>query len=139
RPFDRAGRRLAVELRADRLLRHRPGVRISGGLAHRLLELRDLLAARAGIRRCKAQPQNGDGNQSSHCYSFLTGNHDTSPRLVPKSSETRPSPWSPEGVHRTSSISPQPSSLSHVDSGGVGWSLISIIKPHFVGFGNPFS
>src|SRR5215472_17514077 len=79
RPFDRGGRRLAVDLRADRLPRHWSGVRVPGGLAHRLLELRDLLAAGAGMRRCKAQAQNGDGGPRSHCYSLVTWHHDTPP------------------------------------------------------------
>jgi len=79
RPFDRGGRRLAVDLRADRLPRHRPGIRVSGGLAHRLLELRDLLAAGAGMRRRKAQAQDGDGDRCSHCYSLVTWHHDTPP------------------------------------------------------------
>src|SRR5262249_45201149 len=79
RPFDRAGRRLAIELRADRLRRHRPGIRVSGGLAHRLLELRDLVTAGAGMRRCKAQAQNRTSDQRSHYYSLVTGHHDTPP------------------------------------------------------------
>src|SRR5262249_44582895 len=40
----------------------------------------------------------------------------------------------PQVVHQST-----PSLAEHVDSAGVGWSLISIIKPHFVSFGNPFS
>src|SRR5260370_23757992 len=44
RPFARPGRRLVVELRADRLRRHRPGVRVSGGLAQRLLVSSELLS-----------------------------------------------------------------------------------------------
>ena len=48
--LDRVGRRLAIELRADRLLRGGPGIRVASGLAHRLLELRDLAAARTGLR-----------------------------------------------------------------------------------------
>jgi hypothetical protein len=41
---------------------------------------------------------------------------------------------SPRVVHQSATILAE-----CVDSGGVGWSLISIIKPHFVSFGNPFS
>jgi hypothetical protein len=41
--------------------------------------LRDLLAAGAGVRRCKAQAQNGDGGPRSHCYSLVTWHHDTPP------------------------------------------------------------
>jgi hypothetical protein len=58
----------------------------------------------------KAQAQNGNGGQCSHCYSLVTWHHQSATILA-----------------------------EYVDSGGVGWSLISIIKPHFVGFGNPFS
>ncbi len=48
--FDRARRRLAIELCADRLRRHRPGVRVARGLAHRLLEFCDLAGAGTGMR-----------------------------------------------------------------------------------------
>src|SRR5262249_4634382 len=50
RPFDRGGRRLAVELRADRLPRHWPGGRGSGGLARPLPEIRQLFPPRARAR-----------------------------------------------------------------------------------------
>jgi hypothetical protein len=40
----------------------------------------------------------------------------------------------PHVVHQSATILAE-----YVDSGRVGWSLISIIKPHFVSFGNPFS
>ena len=53
--FDRGRRRLAIELCANRLRRHRPGVRVSRGLAHRLLELRDPAAAGTGMRRRDAE------------------------------------------------------------------------------------
>jgi hypothetical protein len=46
---------LDIELCANRLRRHRPGVRISRGLAHRLLELRDPAGARTGMRRRDAE------------------------------------------------------------------------------------
>jgi len=41
---------------------------------------------------------------------------------------------SPHVVHQSATIPAE-----YVDLGGMGWSLISIIKPHFVSFGNPFS
>jgi hypothetical protein len=44
-----------TSLCANRLRRHRPGVRISRGLAHRLLELRDPAAAWTGMRRRDAE------------------------------------------------------------------------------------
>jgi hypothetical protein len=70
---DRGRRRLAIELGANRLRRHRPGVWVSRGLAHGLLELRDPAAARTGMRRRDAEAQ-GDGNQqgcrnSADCWS----------------------------------------------------------------------
>src|SRR5215468_9164002 len=111
RPFDRGGRRLAVDLRADRLPRHRPGVRVSGGLAHRLLELRDLLAAGAGVRRRKAQAQNGDGDQCSHCCSLVTGTIYTTDELIRPDGHVRR--WvipMVTRIRRTSSISRHPSS-----------------------------
>ena len=60
---DRGRRRLAIELCANRLRRHRPGVRISRGLAHRLLELRDPAAARTGMRRRDAEAKGGGNEQ----------------------------------------------------------------------------
>ena len=60
---DRGRRRLAIELCANRLRRHRPGVRISRGLAHRLLELRDPAAAWTGMRRRDAEAKGGGNEQ----------------------------------------------------------------------------
>src|SRR6516225_4500784 len=40
----------------------------------------------------------------------------------------------PQVVHQSTPILAE-----HVDSAGAGWALNSIIKPHFVSFGNPFS
>ena len=60
---DRGRRRLAIELCANRLRRHRPGVRIARGLAHRLLELRDPAAARTGMRYRGAEAQGGGNKQ----------------------------------------------------------------------------
>ena len=60
---DRGRRRLAIELCANRLRRHRPGVRISRGLAHRLLELRDPAAAWTGLRRSDAEAKGGGNEQ----------------------------------------------------------------------------
>jgi hypothetical protein len=48
---------------ANRLRRHRPGVRISRGLAHRLFELRDPAAARTGMRRPDAKAKDGGNDQ----------------------------------------------------------------------------
>jgi hypothetical protein len=45
------------------LRRHRPGVRISRGLAHRLLELRDSAAAGTGMRRSDAEAKGGGNEQ----------------------------------------------------------------------------
>ena len=58
-----AGVGWTIELCANRLRRHRPGVRISRGLAHRLLELRDPAAARTGMRRRDAEAKGGGNEQ----------------------------------------------------------------------------
>jgi hypothetical protein len=70
-PLHRAGRRLVTELCGDQLRRHRPRVRVVGGLPHRLFELRDLVGTRAGMRRCDAKTQGeagdpGCGHSSPH-------------------------------------------------------------------------
>jgi hypothetical protein len=61
--FDRGRRRLAIELCANRLRRHGPGVRVSRGLAHRLLELRDPAAARTRMSRRHAEAKGGGNEQ----------------------------------------------------------------------------
>jgi hypothetical protein len=61
--FDRGRRRLAIELCANRLRRHGPGVGIPCGLAHRLLELRDPAAARTRMSRRDAEAKGGGNEQ----------------------------------------------------------------------------
>src|SRR5262245_60593677 len=78
--LDRGGRRLAIELCADRLRRHRLGVRISRGLAHGLLELRDLAGAGTGLRRPDAQSQGGDYDRGYGRAAGSCGHHGLPPR-----------------------------------------------------------
>src|SRR5262245_42480070 len=60
--LDRTWRRLLAELRPDRLDPKGPRIRVASGLPHGLLELRDRLSARAGLRRCNAETQGGGDN-----------------------------------------------------------------------------
>ena len=60
--FYRGRRRLAIELCANRLRCHGPGVRVSRGLAHCLFELRDPAAARTRMSRRDAEAKGG-GNE----------------------------------------------------------------------------
>ena len=69
--FDRGRRRLAIELCADRLRRHRPGVRVPRGLAQCLLELCDLAGAGTSMRRCDAEAERGSG-RSVPCPRYST-------------------------------------------------------------------
>src|SRR5436190_4759687 len=68
-PPDRGRRRLLIELRADRLRRHRSSARSVGRPAHRLLEPRDLAAARAGLRRGGAEAE-AEGGNNKDCGHF---------------------------------------------------------------------
>ena len=77
-----------IELCANRLRRHRPGIRVSRGLAYRLLELRDPAAARTGMRRRDAEAEGGGNEQG--CRNSVDGStahlHDvrsSPPRQIP--------------------------------------------------------
>ena len=91
---DRGRRRLAIELCPNRLRRHRSGVRVSRGLAHRLLELRDPAAAWTGMRRRDAEAKGGGNEQG--CRSRLMARrricehlHDVFNRMLPRFSARR--------------------------------------------------
>jgi hypothetical protein len=60
--FDRAGGRLAIELCADRLGRHRSRAWALCGLVHRLLKPRDSCHARTGMRGYGAEAR-GDNDK----------------------------------------------------------------------------
>src|SRR5262249_33274905 len=84
----RTGRRLAIKLRANGLPRKGSSVWIACGLPQALLELRDCVAARAGMQRGSAETQDGndeswgpshDITSRSACESMFCSSH-----LVPR-------------------------------------------------------
>jgi hypothetical protein len=81
--FDRAGGRLAIELCADRLGRHRSRAWVLCGLVHRLLKLRDSCRARTGMRGYGAEAR-GDNDKAA--LGFMT----VISRLVVEGKDTLP-------------------------------------------------
>src|SRR5262249_13884698 len=71
-PPDRIRRRLAASLCTNSLLRSRPCETVPCRLAHRLLELRDRVAAGAGVDRCSADEQDGGDKGCGHFHDVIS-------------------------------------------------------------------